>query len=54
MKEIVFTEDFATKKKGDKWECDIQLASQLVHQDKVAVYGDEPVGVEAPKKKAKK
>ncbi len=38
MREIEFTKDFATKKKGDKWKCDGQLASQLVHNDKVAKY----------------
>jgi len=36
--EIVFKEDFATKKKGESWNCDKQLASQLVHVDKVAEY----------------
>jgi len=39
--EVVFTEDFATKKKGDNWLCDKQLASQLVHVDKVAKYTEE-------------
>lgn len=38
---IEFTKDFATKKKGDGWECDGQLASQLVHKDKVAKYTEE-------------
>jgi hypothetical protein len=38
MKEVEFTEDFATKKKGDKWLCDSLLASHLVHVDKVAKY----------------
>lgn len=38
MKEVEFTKDFATKKKGDKWRCDGLLASQLVHKDKVAKY----------------
>ena len=41
MKEIEFTEDFATKKKGDKLLCDSQLASQLVTTDKVAKYLDK-------------
>ncbi len=36
--EVVFTEDFATKKKGDNWLCDKQVASHLVHVDKVAKY----------------
>lgn len=38
MREVEFTEDFATKKKGDKWTCDSLLASHLVHVDKVAKY----------------
>lgn len=38
MREVEFTEDFATKKKGDKWLCDSLLASHLVHVDKVAKY----------------
>ena len=40
MREIEFTADFATKKKGDSWICDSMLASTLVHQDKVAKYTD--------------
>lgn len=38
---IKFTEDFAAKKKGEEWECDSLLASQLVNKDKVAVYVGE-------------
>ena len=38
MLEVEFTEDFATKLKGDKWLCDSLLASHLVHVDKVAKY----------------
>lgn len=38
MVEVEFIEDFATKKKGEVWECDSLLASQLVHHDKVAKY----------------
>ena len=38
MREVEFTKDFATKKKGDKWSCDGLLASQLVRNDKVAKY----------------
>lgn len=41
MKTVVFTEDFATKLKGDTLECDGQLASHLVHIDKVAKYPDD-------------
>ena len=41
MKEVVFTEDYATKKKGDVWKCDSQLASQLVNVEKVAEYKKE-------------
>ena len=33
---IEFTKDFATRKKGDVWECNSQIASQLIHNDKVA------------------
>ena len=40
-REIEFTEDFATKKKGDKFTCDNALANTLVKQDKVAKYTDE-------------
>jgi hypothetical protein len=38
MREVEFITDFANKKKGDVWECDSLLASQLVHNDKVAKY----------------
>lgn len=38
MKEIEFTKDFATKKKGDTWKCDSMLANQLVRIEKVAKY----------------
>lgn len=41
MVKIEFTKDFATKKKGDLWECDGMLASQLVRVDKVAKYVSE-------------
>lgn len=33
---IKFTKDFATKKKGESWECDSLLASRLIKR-KVAV-----------------
>lgn len=36
MRKVVFTSDFATKKKGDIFECDGMLANQLVNIDKVA------------------
>jgi hypothetical protein len=38
MVKVEFIEDFAGKKKGDVWECDSLLASQLVRIDKVAKY----------------
>lgn len=38
MRTIIFTKDFATKKKGDEWTCDSLLASQLVRGDKVAKF----------------
>lgn len=51
-KSITFTEDFATKKKGEIWaDCDYQLASQLVNVDKVAKYTEtEEVVTTKPKK----
>jgi hypothetical protein len=33
---VQFIKDFATKKKGDVFECGGMLASTLIHQDKVA------------------
>ena len=33
---IEFTKDFATKKKGDNWECNSMLASKLINRSKVA------------------
>ena len=36
MVTIIFTKDFATKKKGDEWACDSLLAAQLVRVEKVA------------------
>jgi len=41
MREIIFTKDFATKKKGDKFSCDSILANQLVKIDKVAKYDND-------------
>lgn len=41
MKTVVFTVDFATKKKGDLLKCDSMLASHLVNVDKVAKYYTE-------------
>lgn len=41
MKEVKFTKDFATKKKGETFKCDSMLASQLVNIDKVAEYSDK-------------
>jgi len=38
MKTIVFTKDFATKKKGDEFVCESQLASELVYIRKVAEF----------------
>lgn len=43
MKTVKFIKDFATKKVGDVWECDSQLASHLVNVDKVAEYLTEKV-----------
>lgn len=47
MKTVIFTKDFATKKKGDELACDGQLASSLVRVQKVAKFK------EPKKKKAK-
>ena len=38
MAKVTFIADFATKKKGELFVCDSLLASQLVHNDKVAIY----------------
>jgi hypothetical protein len=43
---VVFTEDFATKKKGEQFECDSLLASHLVNVDKVAKYLEEKPQIE--------
>tara|TARA_R110002167_G_scaffold3649_1_gene17761 strand:+ start:4250 stop:4384 length:135 start_codon:yes stop_codon:yes gene_type:complete len=40
MRAVVFTKDFATKKKGDKFTCSGPLANVLVRKDKVAKYTD--------------
>lgn len=51
MREVIFTADFATKKKGDEAAYDGQLAHYLVNVDKVAKYKiAEPVK-EKPVKK---
>lgn len=47
MVKIEFIKDFATKKKGETWDCDSMLASQLVRVEKVAKYYEK-------EKKAKK
>lgn len=54
MKSVVFTEDFATKKKGEVFKCDSQLASQLVNIDKVAKYESVPEVPEVPEVKEAK
>jgi hypothetical protein len=55
MVKVVFIEDFATKVKGDIFECDGQLASQLIHEDKVAEYYQEKsTKVESDEKEEKK
>jgi hypothetical protein len=38
MKTVIFTKDFANRKKGDEFTCDTMLASHLVNKDKVAKY----------------
>ena len=42
MREIIFTEDFATKKEGDSFKCDGATASHLVRVAQVAEYTDAP------------
>jgi hypothetical protein len=49
MLKVEFLEDFATKKKGDVWECDSLLASQLVNVEKVAKYYEEKKAVKQTK-----
>ena len=51
MKKVIFTEDFATKKKGETFICDGLLANTLVYHDKVAKYTNEEK-VEKVEKKA--
>ena len=51
MRDIEFLSPFAGKEKGDKWQCDSMLASQLVNIDKVAVYVQK---VDSSKKVVKK
>ena len=51
IKSITFTEDFANRKKGEVWaDCDYQLASQLVNEDKVAKYTEAEVETKPSKK----
>lgn len=50
MREVVFTVDFATKVKGEKWVCDSILASHLVNVDEVAQYSDEAKETKKEKK----
>lgn len=48
MRVVEFTQDFASRKTGEVVPVDSMLASQLVHQEKVAKYYDK--GSEKPKK----
>lgn len=48
-KEIIFTKDFANRKKDSSWSCDSMLASRLVNIEKVAKYKSK-----APKKASTK
>ena len=43
MVKVEFVKDFATKKKGDTSKYDSQLASYLVHTEKVAKYWKEEI-----------
>lgn len=50
MATVTFTKDYASRKKGDVWtNCPGMLASKLVHNYKVAKYGE----VKAKKKTSK-
>lgn len=51
MVRVEFIADFATKKKGDVYNCDNMLASQLVNDDKVAKYHNEKEPKESKPKK---
>lgn len=51
---IIFTSDFADKKKGDLFECNGMLASQLISHDKVAKLADEAENKKEVKPKTKK
>jgi len=53
-KKVLFIKDFANKKKDEEFECDSMLASQLVNNDKVAVYVDSKSEKEKAKKKSSK
>jgi len=53
MVTVVFTTDFANKKKGEVFECNSLLASQLINGDKVAEYFVEKV-IEKKATKTKK
>lgn len=41
MVKVEFTKDYATRKKGETWECDSMLASKLVRIFKVAKFWKE-------------
>lgn len=50
--DVVFLEDYATKKKGESFTCDSMIASHLINVAKVAE--KKVIGKEAPKKVAVK
>ncbi len=54
MTKVIFTKDFATKTKGESWECDPLLANHLVYVDKVAVYGEPASTGKSKSKKEEK
>lgn len=47
---IEFIKDFATKKKGDIWEGDSMLCSQLINEKKVAKKFKKVVKKDGPNK----
>ena len=55
MRKIKFIAGFGTRSKGETWdECPSMLAAQLVHEEKVAEYVDEPSEDAKPKAKTAK
>lgn len=54
MIEIEFIEDFATKKAGESWSCDGQLAASLIRRGKAKVKTEEVKEEPKPKRRTRK